>query len=460
MNSSNLAVSTNFTPLPLQRGLYNRISLERGEGIKFSQLTLPRRAGKTVFAVNYMIDRAFNKFLVCPELDELRYAYASPTLKQSRTNVWDEFKRRLVTIPGYKPNEALSIIKLVFPWQGGRTRQIVFNIWGLERPMALKGGFLDGLILDEDAQNPPWIYKEVFQPSLADPFHKGWLLRISTVRGKNHYYDNQKSYLEEMLKGNPRYYSVLTRTSILKHIDSLELDEIKREIGQDYYDQEYECIFGVQGSDKYFQDELIQAEIERRITLVNHTPSLPVWCAWDIGGGAKNTDATAIWYFQVPRDGVFHIIDYDEFVALPVRDIASRICTLHPDYNYEGQILPWDSDSNKASQTPAGDLRETHNLGEIRVLKRTTKVYRIGLAKSLLNTCFFDKNRCNLGLNALREYSKKWDESIKMFIIDPKHDKHSHGADAFTHIALGHKEFGYRKLRLVGEDLYAKSYVP
>lgn len=458
-NNGNL-VSTNFVPLPLQKGLFNFLSLPKGDSIRYSQITLPRRATKTIFGVNYQINRAIHKFVARPELDELRYAYASPTLKQSRTNVWDEYKKRLCHIPGYKPNEALTTIKLIFDVGGGRTRQITFYVWGLERPMDLKGGFLDGLILDEDAQNPGWIYKEVFKPSLSDPFHKGWLLRLSTVRGKNHYYDTQLGYTAEMNEGNPNYKAMLSRTSILQHITKDEQAEILKEIGQDYYDQEYECIFGVQGTDKYFIDEIFEAEEEGRIGKLNHDPHHPVWTAWDIGGASKRTDATAIWFFQVPVPGMIKLIKFSEFLSLPTKEIGAKILTENPEFNFAGQVLPWDADSHRASQTPAQDLRESHNLGEVYVLKRTSKIHRIGLAKSMFNNCFFDKNACNLGLNALREYSKKWDETIKMFIIDPKHDKHSHGADAFTHIALAQREFGFNKIKVNPDDLIARSYTP
>ena len=71
-------IDTNFTPLPIQKMLVQALAKPYGESVRQAQITLPRRGTKTVYAVNYQIDRAFNKFIMRPELDELRYAYGSP----------------------------------------------------------------------------------------------------------------------------------------------------------------------------------------------------------------------------------------------------------------------------------------------------------------------------------------------------------------------------------------------
>lgn len=432
-------VTTNFVPLDHQYAFYKRVvDPYSGEMVKNISSIEPRRAGKTIKFVNMMIDRALTKFTLRQDFDELRYAYASPTLKQSRRNVWDEFIRRLEHIPGFKKNESTSTIRIVERnTKTKRTRQIVFYIWGMERPLDLKGAFLDGLILDEDAQNPPWIYKEVLAPQIRDQYHKGWTVRTGTVRGRNHVYHNHKDFTEAMNEGDPNYFAYLTRTRILKHIEPQEIEEIKNLVGQDYWDQEYECMFGASGGDKYFASYVHDAEIEGRITSSYYIPTHPVFTFWDIGGVGteklKKTDLTAIWFMQKGYDGSNRFIDYRSYTDLDMQGVANEVRKLN--YNYHTHFLPWDAGSNRFVQTPAQVLEEA-NIGDVEIVQRTLKKTRIDKARALLPTCYFDRNNCNLGLIALKEYSKKWDENNKIFVDVPAHDVHSHGADAFTYGAL------------------------
>ena len=453
-------LTTNFVPLPRQLAYFNRTSLPKGDMVSHQSDIEPRREGKTSKWVNTLIDRAYTKF-VHTDLDELRYGYASPTLKQSKTNVWDEFKRRLSHLPGYTPNENLTTITMKIPVSHTRTRMIKFYVWGLERPGNIKGGFLDGLVLDEYAQIPAWIYKDVFQGMLIDPYHKGWCARTGTVRGKNHFFEHHKMCLEEMQGGNPNFFAYLTRTSITKHISPEEIKEIQMLMGMEYYLQEFECIFGVRGTDRYFLEHMDRADQSGRIALVPHDPNKPVYVAWDIGGASKKTDTTALWYVQKSYDGAPRIIDYSEHQEMPTKEIGVEIKASRPEYDYGGQILPWDAHAFKSSTTPKTELEEVHGLGDIIVLDRVKKITRINKARTFLSSCFIDRDKCNLGIIALREYSKKWDQEANLFVDDPKHDRHSHGADAFTHLALGWEqieEFSGDFMR--GGSMYASSYTP
>ena len=64
----------------------------------------------------------------------------------------------------------------------------------------------------------------------------------------------------------------------------------------------------------------------------------------------------------------------------------------------------------------------------------------IEASRNILNRCWFDKNKCEKGLSALRSYHKEWDEEHQVFKLKPLHDWSSHGADAFRTLAVGFKE--------------------
>jgi len=53
---------------------------------------------------------------------------------------------------------------------------------------------------------------------------------------------------------------------------------------------------------------------------------------------------------------------------------------------------------------------------------------------------WFDETRCELGLDALRNYRYQVDEDTKQFSKEPLHDWASHAADAFGYMAIALKE--------------------
>jgi len=52
--------------------------------------------------------------------------------------------------------------------------------------------------------------------------------------------------------------------------------------------------------------------------------------------------------------------------------------------------------------------------------------------------CWFDAERCALGLERLRAYRKRWNRATHSY-VGPLHDRASHGADAFGEFALNRR---------------------
>ena len=63
----------------------------------------------------------------------------------------------------------------------------------------------------------------------------------------------------------------------------------------------------------------------------------------------------------------------------------------------------------------------------------------IQAARSMLNRCWFDEEKCNRGVEALRQYRKEFDERTKTWRGKPLHDWTSHSADAFRYLAVGYQ---------------------
>jgi phage terminase large subunit len=63
----------------------------------------------------------------------------------------------------------------------------------------------------------------------------------------------------------------------------------------------------------------------------------------------------------------------------------------------------------------------------------------INAVRRLLPGMVFDREKCERGIEALRQYRREWDDANKVFRPRPKHDWASHYADALRYLAMGLK---------------------
>lgn len=54
----------------------------------------------------------------------------------------------------------------------------------------------------------------------------------------------------------------------------------------------------------------------------------------------------------------------------------------------------------------------------------------------MLNRCWFDEIKCELGIKALENYKKEWNDRHGFWSSHPLHNFASHGADAFRMLVL------------------------
>ena len=162
-----IRVSTGYQPRPLQAKLHREVK-------RFNVLVAHRRFGKTVWAVNELIDQC----LRCPKPDP-RYAYIAPFFNQAKDIAWEYLKRYTAPIPGATPNE--SELRVDLP--GGRR----IRLYGADNADRMRGIYLDGVVLDEPAQMEPRVWSEIIRPALAD--REGWAVFIGTPMGRNAFHD-------------------------------------------------------------------------------------------------------------------------------------------------------------------------------------------------------------------------------------------------------------------------------
>lgn len=400
-----------YRPRPLQAAIHD--SLKR-----FNVLVCHRRFGKTVLCINELLKRAAQNQLLRP-----RYAYVAPMYKQAKTVAWDYVRHYAGVIPGVEFNEA----ELRCDLPSGARIQLL----GADNPDALRGLYLDGVVLDEYAQMTPKAWEEVIRPALAD--REGFAIFIGTPMGQNSFYDLLQKTQAKMKAGDKEWWAAVYRASETGVLPQAELDSSRATMSPDAYAQEYECSFEAATKGAYFGAEMREADEAGRISGVPHDRAVRVETWWDLG----ITDATAIWFAQrVGRE--VHLIDYYEQSGEPLSHYVSvleeKARARH--YLYSTHVFPHDV---KAKELIAGKTREEvlKTLGITVTICPDHRVPDgIEAAKNLISRCWFDHERCDRGVRALQLYRKEWDEKRQTFKLNPLHDWTSHGADAFRYGAM------------------------
>lgn len=372
-----------------------------------------RRAGKTVACINELIKAA----LLCNKPDP-RFAYLAPYYTQAKDVAWNYLKKFSAVIPGVETNE--SELRVDFP-NGGRVR-----LYGADNYDRMRGLYLDGVVLDEPADMDPRAWAEVVRPALSD--RQGWATFIGTPKGRNGFHA-----IWENAGNDPAWFRAMLRASETGLVAQGELEDARKAMTPEQYEQEYECSFDAAILGSYYGKDIAEAERQCRIREIAYDPEMPVHTAWDLGMG----DSTAIWFFQVAPDGV-RFIDHYENHSQPLGHYAGVLAA--KPYKYADDWVPHDA---KVRELGTGRTRvETlKSLGrKPRLVPDHKLMDGINAARVGFSRFWFDEVNCRLGLEALRQYRTEFDEKTKAYKDNPKHDWTSHTADAFRYAAMAWKE--------------------
>jgi hypothetical protein len=148
-------------------------------------------------------------------------------------------------------------------------------------------------------------------------------------------------------------------------------------------------------------------------------------------------DSTDIWFAQMIGREI-HVIDYIEESGHALPYYAKLI--KEKDYVYGTHYLPHDA-AARSLETGKTRQETLKGLGiQNVILPRHSIEDGINAVRNILPRCWFDKDKCHRGLEALRNYQRMFDPKAGVFSGKPKHDWSSHGADSFRLLALGIKE--------------------
>lgn len=413
-----------FKPRKYQLPLFRAFD----RGIKRGILVWHRRAGKEKACLNLLAKKMYEKVG--------SYYYFFPTYNQGRKVLWEGMDKNGFKFIDHIPRELRKRVDnsaMTIELHNGS----IFKIVGTDNIDSIVGTNPVGCVFSEYSLQDPRAW-DFIRPILAE--NGGWALFNFTPRGENHGYD-----LIEYAKEQPEWFvSVLTvnDTNVLTpEILEQERREMYAKNGDDgVFMQEYFCSFNAPIQGSYYGRLITDAENESRITeILPIWKNVPVMCAWDWG----MDDATAIWLFQFIK-GEFHFVGYIEATGEGLPYYARELQQFGMKHNclFGTQYVPHDFSVREANNgLSRRDTLFALGFTDIEIVKRTTDIGQgIEAARLLLPRCFFHKTNCKQGINALKSYTKKYDEVAKTYMRSPLHNWASHGADAFRTLAQGWRD--------------------
>ena len=301
------------------------------------------------------------------------------------------------------------------------------RLFGADNPDALRGQYLDGVILDEPADMRPSVWGAIIRPMLAD--RKGWAVFIGTPKGHNGFYDVWQRADED-------WFKLMLRASQSGLLAKDELVDAAKGMSEDQYEQEFECSFEAAILGAFYGRLMREAEDAKRVTEVKYDMAFPVHTAWDLGF----TDDTAIWFYQVIY-GEIRLLDYHGSSGQGVKFYADVIKS-RP-YVYGTHHLPHDA----RAKTMAADgksivqqLAEHLPIASLTIVPELSVQDGIQAVRAMLPRCWFDREKTDEGVESLKQYQREYDEEKKVFKDKPRHDWTSHAADAFRMLAVAWQE--------------------
>ena len=188
---------------------------------RWACIVFHRRGGKTVACVNDIHTRA-----LYTQKKNARYAYIAPFYRQAKDVAWMYLKEATMD-SAVKVKESELSVEL---FNGAK-----ISLYGADNPDALRGIYLDGVVLDEFGDCRPALWAEVILPTLTD--RKGWATFIGTPKGKNHFYQ-----IREMARKNQEdWFYMSVKASESSILPATELAMVRELMSDAQYAQEYEC---------------------------------------------------------------------------------------------------------------------------------------------------------------------------------------------------------------------------
>src|SRR3569833_362921 len=362
------------------------------------------------------------------------YWHCLPEYEQGRKALWNAInahtgKRRIDEALPPEIRESKDEQQMLIKLKCGSTWQII----GSDRYDATVGAGVAGIVYSEWALANPsaWAYH---RPMVEE--NNGFAAFITTPRGRNH-----AKAMYDMAKANPRWFAEISSIHQTHALSQAQVDESLAEyialygedIGRAQFEQEYECSFNAAILGAFYAREMAAVRKEHRIAEIEAIQGRPVHRAWDIGV----RDDTSIWWFQVVGAQVF-ILDCYTASGVGLDHYADVVEKRHQEHGWKlgADFVPHDAKVKEwgTGRTRVETMRDYGLHPEL--VPGATKMDGINAARQTLARCVFHPRCEDVGISALEQYRREWDDEKKAFKANEVHDWTSHLADAFRYLSL------------------------
>lgn len=374
-----------------------------------------RRCGKTVSCINDIIARAIRE-----RKPNAQYAYIAPYYSQAKSVAWSYLLRFTEPIQA-KANQSELWVELI---NGAKIK-----LFGADNPDSLRGNYLDGVVLDEMADMKPRLWGEIIRPLLSD--RKGWATFIGTPKGHNGFYELYTNALKD-----DNWYVKVLRASQTGIIAEEELEDAAKMMTGGQYRAEFECDFESEIMGAIFGVEMRMLGDAGRITNVEYDPMYPVNTAWDLGW----SDSTSLWWYQVIH-GEIRVLEHHSSNGKPIPYYTGLIQS--KPYTYGTHYLPHDARAKTLASGGKSIIEQISSkipLESLKIVPNLSLQDGIQASRMTLMKSWFDAEKCEEGIECLRQYQREYDEDKKMFRDKPRHDWTSHSCDAWRMLSVAWQE--------------------
>lgn len=419
-NAPSIKFPKEWKPYPFQIPLWRYLL----SGGKTAVAVWHRRAGKDLLGLHWIISAALRSVGV--------YWYVFPSYEQAKHVIWDG-----ITLDG-KPYLSYIPSSFIKRKQQHTNTLVLHNdsvirFLGADRDSSLRGAGIRGAVLSEYSFQNPKTHFSVIQPMIKRS--DGWLLYLYTpcdkkkmkhgedlffgAQGRDGWFVERKT-IEDTTDhdGNPLITSPqlhdLRRTGMTEA-------QIQREFFCDFMAERY-----IIKEDSVFGSSLDLAEAQGRIGAYPYIKEHKVDLYWDIGV----VDYTVIWFVQELPDKIVFIdffLDKNQTIDYYIKHLKTM------PYKYGKNIIPFESGYrtilSKDKLIMINEEAQKYNFPLFECGSYVKKERQYTAAKELLRDCCFDRMRCAVGLECLRDYTAK-----KSAHSGSK--KENDVADAFCYAAL------------------------
>lgn len=361
------------------------------------------------------------------------YWHCLPEYEQARKALWTAVnphtgQRRIDEAFPAPLRESKDEQQMFIRLKNGSTWQLV----GSDRYNSLVGAGVAGVVFSEWALANPSSWGFI-RPMIEE--NKGWAAFITTPRGRNHAHA-----MYEMAKASPRWFAEVSTVADTGALTAEQLTEAKSEyialygedVGLAQFEQEYNCSFNAAILGAFYAKEMLAVHREGRIADIEAIPGKPVHTAWDIG----RRDDTAVWWFQVVGAQLFILDCYsspgagpDHFDVVKAR-FDERVWKKGIDFvPHDAKVEEWGTGRTRI------ETMRSHGLNP-HLCADASKLDGINAVRLTLPRCVFHPRCEAVGIAALEQYRREWDDEKKTFGTSEVHDWTSHLSDAMRYLAL------------------------